>query len=177
MALEGSGRLRIASHFPGRLRVRAVAFRDVAFANSVAEKLREEDGVQSASTSALTGSLLVAYDARTVQLPWLVQSIVKFAGLDGIENDHDGLPLGLAQGPAIRQALDTWNGGMVGATRGRLDARTAVPGVLAGLGVMKLLFGNRRLPEWYDLMFWSITMFVNLNPPITPVREDDGKSD
>jgi len=181
MALNGSGRLRIASHFPGRLRVRATAFRDVAFANSVAEKLREEDGVVSASTSALTGSLLVAYDARTVQLPWLVQLIVKFASLDGIEADHDGLPPPKPQGPAIREALDRWNGSMVGATDNRLDAKTAIPGVLAGLGVLKLLFGNRRLPEWYDLMFWSITMFVNLNPP-NPMNprnlapEDDGNS-
>jgi hypothetical protein len=155
--------LRIVSHFPGRLRVRAVPFRDPARGDDVADKVRGEDGVLSAAATSLTGSLLVEYDARKVQLPWLVQLIVKLGGLDGLEVDHDGRPLA-PQGPAIRGALDRWNAALVAASRGRLDAKTAVPGTLAGLGALALLLGPRSVPRWYDLFFWSFVTFVNLNP-------------
>ena len=170
-------RLRIVSHFPGRLRVRSPRFRDAAIADDVAAKLRESDGVHAVTAVPFTGSLLVEYDARQVQLPWLVQLVVKLGGLDGVEVDHDGKPI-RPQGPAVKQALDRWNRAMLGATRGNLDAKTLVPGVLAGLGVYALFFGRRRLPEWYDLLFWSFTAFVNLNPPAPPVAhvEVDGEA-
>lgn len=164
--------LRIVSHFPGRLRVRAKRFRDAAIGGGIADKLRDEDGVTTAQATALTGSLLVEYQARKIQLPWLVQRIVKLGELDGLEVDHDGRPI-RPQGPAIRAALDKWNAAIVGASRGRLDAKTAVPGTLAGLGVATLLFGRTRLPEWYDLLFWSFVTFVNLNPASAP-RDPDG---
>ncbi len=158
------GRLRIVSHFPGRLRVRAEAFRDAAFGAAIAGGLAEEDGVLSASATALTGSLLVTYDAHKLQLPWLVQLIARVADLDGLEADHDGT-IQTLDGAAMRATFDRWNAAMQRASRGRLDARTAVPGTLAGLGVLKLLFGRVRVPEWYDLLFWSFVTFVNLNPP------------
>ncbi len=169
-------RLRIVSHFPGRLRVRAEPFREAAFGADIAEQVASEDGVISAEAVSKTGSILVLYEAAKVQLPWLVQLIVRVAGLEGLEVDHDGKPI-QPQGIAIRAALDRWNGAVVEATKGHLDARTAVPGALAGLGALKLLFGKWRAPEWYDLMFWSITMFVNLTPPEMqqPRPKDDGK--
>ncbi len=157
-------RLRIVSHFPGRLRVRAKPFRDAAHGEQVAEALRGEAGVQSATATALTGSLLVEYDATAVQLPWLVQLIVQLGGLAGIAADHHGGAPRFT-GPAIREAVERWNGMLVGASRGRIDARVAVPTTLASLGVLRFVLGNRRLPEWYDLMFWSYVTFTNLNPP------------
>jgi hypothetical protein len=166
-----SERLRIVSHFPGRLRVRARSFREAQRGEDVAVALRGESGVTSATAIALTGSLLVEYDAQAVQLPWLVQLIVRLAGLEGLAADHHGgEPRFTGQG--VRRALDRWNGTMVGATRGRIDARVAVPSALAGLGVLRFVFGNRRLPEWYDLLFWSFVTFSNLNHPL---REGDGE--
>ena len=156
-------KLRVASHFPGRLRVRAAAFEDAAFGKDVATQLAAEPGVSSATPTPFTGSLLVLYDARTLQLPWLIQLISKIAQLDGIEADHTGELI--PGGPAIRTALDRWNGAVFGASRGTIDARTAVPGALATLGTLSLLFGRRGLPQWYDLLFWSFVTFVNLNPP------------
>ena len=164
-------RLRIASHFPGRLRVRALPLRDAALGDRVAEQLRAEEGVNAVTATALTGSLLVEYDAQTVQLPWLVQLIVNLAGLTGLAADHHGGEPKFT-GPAIREALDRWNGELVNATRGKLDARVAVPTTLAGLGVLTLLFGRRRLPEWYDLIFWSFVTFQNLNH-LQPLHDGD----
>jgi hypothetical protein len=160
-----SERLKIVSHFPGRLRVRAKPFREAAHGEKVAEQLRGEAGVTSATATALTGSLLVEYDATAVQLPWLVQLVVRLGGLAGLAADHHGGEPFI--GASVREALDRWNSALVGASRGRIDAKVAVPGTLASLGVLRFLLGNRRLPEWYDLLFWSFVTFSNLNPPKT----------
>ncbi len=163
--------LKIVSHFPGRLRVRAKAFREAARGDDVVAQLREDTGVTSATCTPLTGSVLVEYDARVVQLPQLVQRIVRLGGLEGVEADHHGGEPRFT-GPAIREALDRWNGSMIGATKGRLDARVAIPTTLAGLGVLTFLFGRRRRPEWYDLVFWSFVTFQNLNH-LAPMHDGD----
>jgi hypothetical protein len=155
--------LRIVAHFPGRLRVRAERFREGAFGNEVAEKIRVENGVESAIVSQRTGSLLIEYRAREIQLPRLVEIILRTGGLDGISADRGAL--GAPQGQVVREVLDRWNEQVVDVSRGRVDARTAVPGTLASLGVVRLLLGPRTMPEWYDLLFWSFVTFVNLNPP------------
>jgi hypothetical protein len=177
MPALGSGtadaRLRIVSHFPGRLRVRAKRFRDGELARDVAAKLREEAGVRAALATPFTGSVLVEYDARQVQLPWLVQLIVKLGDLEGLEVDHDGKPA-RPQGPIIKGALGRWNTAMIEASRGRVDAKTAIPGTLAGLGILRFALGNRRLPEWYDLLFWSFVTFMNFNVlPHEPERDGE----
>jgi hypothetical protein len=154
--------LRIVSHFPGRLRVRAEKFRERPFGAEVAERVRKEPGVASAAIAELTGSLLVEYRPKEIQLPRLVEAILNFGGLDGLVADRG--PLAAPQGDQVREVLGRWNQTVMETTRGRVDARTAVPGTLASLGVLTLLFGNRRLPEWYDLMFWSFVTFMNLNP-------------
>jgi hypothetical protein len=158
-----AGLLRIVSHFPGRLRVRADRFRDGAFGPQLAERVRGESGVSTALVSSLTGSLLVEYRPREVQLPKLVELILKLGDLDGLIADR-GPPPG-PQGAALRELLGGWNEKLREATDGRADLRTAVPGTLATLGVLRFVLGNRRLPEWYDLLFWSFVTFSNLNPP------------
>ena len=170
-AMAASDRLRIVSHFPGRLRVRSVALRDAALVDSVAEQLRGEEGVTAVTSAALTGSLLVEYDAQTVQLPWLVQLIVQIAGLEGIAADHKELvPL---DGKAIRATTGRWNDNITRLTG--VDARVAVPGTLAGLGILTLLFGRRQMPVWYDLLFWSFVTFQNLNHAKVEPTEANGQ--
>jgi heavy-metal-associated domain-containing protein len=165
--MTAPARLRIVSHFPGRLRVRAEPFRQAGVGEEVAARLRAEAGVEAATVATLTGSLLVAYRPRELQLPRLVELIVRAAGLEGLEPEQ-GAPSS-AQGAAVRDALGRWNDAMLEASRGRLDARTGVPATLAGLGVLRFVLGPRRLPEWYDLLIWSFTTFTSLNPP----RDDD----
>ena len=53
-------RLRLVSHFPGRLRVRAEMFRVMPeVADEVVARLRQEPAVTGTESSAVTGSLLV----------------------------------------------------------------------------------------------------------------------
>lgn len=159
-------RLRLVSHFPGRLRVRSETFRileDVA--GAVAQRIREEPGVSRVDSSALTGSLLIVYEPSVIQLPRIVDLLVRVGGLHGLEleagTDVTGVP---RPGVKIRELLDTWDRVVQRASKGNVDLRSALPGALAAAGVGVFLFGRRRTPEWYDLIFWSFVTFVNLNP-------------
>jgi Heavy metal associated domain 2 len=162
--------LRIVTHFPGRLRVRAERFREPPVGAEVAERVRVEPGVEAATIAERTGSLLVEYRPRELQLPKLIEIILKVGGLETVAADR-GL-VGAPQGEQVREVLGRWNEQVIGVTRGRVDTRTAVPGTLASLGLLRLLTGPRTMPEWYDLLFWSFVTFVNLNPP----KPDDGQN-
>ena len=172
-------RLALISHFSGRLRVRAETFRVLPeIGAGVVSRLLEEQGVTEASASAVTGSVLVLYDAALVQLPRLVAIIVRVGGLHGIALDvpegWDGPPNG---GARVRAKFAALNAGLHRKTRGRIDLKVAVPAALSGTGVLMFLGGNRRSPEWYDLVFWGFTAFINLNMPGTPARgANDGAS-
>jgi hypothetical protein len=159
-------RLRLVSHFPGRLRVRAEMFRvlpDVA--DAVAQRMREEPGVGCVENSTRTGSLVIVYEPRTIQLPRVVELLVRTGGLHGLEVDLGAERTGREPpGLFVREVLDKWNQLASKLADGRIDLKTGVPGMLAAAGLGILLFGKRRTPEWYDLLFWSFVTFVNLNP-------------
>jgi hypothetical protein len=160
-------RLRLVSHFPGRLRVRAETFRVLPeVADAVAADIRAAPGVREVTTSKVTGSLLVVYEPRELELPRLVQHLVRAGGLAGIEVDADGEWMKKApQGERVRETLGALNQSLRAFTGGSVDLRAAVPGSLGAMGVAFLLAGRRRVPEWYDLIFWGFVTFCNLNPP------------
>ena len=174
-------KLALISHFSGRLRVRAETFRALPeIGAEVASRLLEEEGVMEASASPVTGSLLVLYDAAIVQLPRLVALIVRVGGLHGVALDTpdgwDALPNG---GARVRAKFAELNAGLHRKSRGYIDLKVAVPAALSGTGLLMFLGGRRRIPEWYDLVFWGFTAFINLNMPGQSARaaNDDDAAD
>jgi hypothetical protein len=171
--------LRIVSHFPGRLRVRAETFRVLPeVAEEVSQRLTEEPGVVETKASPITGSLVITYDPRALQLPRLVQVLVRIAGLHGIEVDARYDPGAPDHGVRLRQALGVLNRSLRGKSGGRVDLKVALPGTLGSMGIAMLLGGRWRSPEWYDLVFWSFVTFCNLNVAgaANAARKDDGSS-
>jgi Heavy metal associated domain 2 len=174
-------RLRLVSHFPGRLRVRAEMFRVMPeIADEVAMRLREEPAVTGAETSRVTGSLLVTYDPDAMQLPRLVQLIVRTGRLGGLEVDASGdWTQREPPGERVRLAMERLNAHLREVSGGRLDGRVAVPGALLA-GGLALLFRAPVVPNWWDLTFWAYSTFHNMNPP--PGKPptggpDDGSTD
>jgi hypothetical protein len=160
-----SDRLRLISHFPGRLRVRADAFLQPELRDAVVRQLGDEPGVISITPSRRTGSLVIVYQPSAIQLPQLVQVVVRLGGLTGLAVDARPEVADQSQGQRLRALLDKVNRALRGSSRDLVDLRAMVPSTLALAGVGKLLFGRRTIPEWYDLLFWSFVTFVNLNPP------------
>ncbi len=171
--------LRLVSHFPGRLRVRAETFRALpGAAEEVAARIAEEPGVTEVKTSPVTGSLLVLYEPRVLQLPRLVQALVRAGGLRGIEVDaREDWSRQPSHGARVREVVGQWNRVVQKVTDGKVDMRAAVPGSLAATGLAMLLAGRRRVPEWYDMIFWAYVTFSNLNPPGAGRHAEDGPHD
>ncbi len=164
--MSARDRLRLVSHYPGRLRVRADAFHDrPEVGDEVARLVGEEPGVTSATAAPLTGSLLVLYDPRAIQLPKLVQTLIRLGGLHGIAVDEADAWRELPeQADRVRAAFASANGVFLEGSRGAIDMRTLFPFALAGTGVALFLSGRRRPPEWYDLLNWALMTFWNMNP-------------
>ena len=182
IASPPNDRLKLVSHFPGRLRVRADTFRVLPEVGvEVAQRLTEEEGVLSARASSTTGSLLITYEPRALQLPRLIQLLVRLGGLYGLEVDAPADGFGAPQdGARVRALFGRLNEALFGATSGRVDLKVALPGSLAAGGIALFLAGRRRIPEWYDMLFWAFVTFVNLNPAtngqndVTRTDEGDG---
>ena len=159
--------LRIVSHFPGRVRVRAETFRVLPeVAEEVEERLLAEPGVASVKVAPTTGSMVVSYDPRQLQLPRVISIMLRVGGLHGIAVDA---PAGGALAPSeggnrVRAAFDSFNETLRGGTKGSIDLKVAFPGALAAMGLGMALSGRFVMPFWYDFVFWSFVTFQNLNP-------------
>jgi hypothetical protein len=158
-------RLRLVSHFPGRLRVRAEMFRALPdVADEVVARLEEEEAVTDVKASRLTGSLLVTYDPAGLQLPRLVQIIVRTGRLAGVEVDvTEDWKTREPPGARVRGTFGRINERVREVTGGRLDGRAAIPAALLMGGVTLLLRGPRA-PNWWDLTWWAYSTFHNMNP-------------
>lgn len=161
--------LHIASHVPGRLRVRAQKLRDEGAVEAVVARLRAEPGVRSVSASELTGSVLVHYDPAQIQLDHLLPVVLEAADLDRVADDTVEPKAG-TPGGRLRAVLHRLDARACEASTGRIDIRTGVPAAFLCAGVLRLARGGVIFPKWYELAFWSFVTFVNLNPREHPAE-------
>lgn len=165
---EEDNALRIVSHFPGRLRVRAQRFHeDPAAGEAVAQRVRGEPGVSAVTASARTGSVLVLYDPRAAHADALIGVILSASGIASVAadasadaGDHDSTALATR----VRRTFAGVDRALFQAAGGKLDLRTAVPGALVVGGFTTLLLTRAlTLPRWYDLVYWGYVTFNNMH--------------
>lgn len=155
--------LQIVSHFPGRLRVRAEKLRAKGVAAEAAERIGAEPGVSSVTASELTGSLLILYDPALIPLDRLLPAVLAAGELAGVAVEVDEPPAG-PPGQRLRQAFRRVDDYARQSMKGRLDVRTTIPALCMVAGLARFAAGNRVLPRWYEMTFWSFVTFINFNP-------------
>lgn len=156
--------LHVVAHFPGRLRVRAERFRDADAAAEIERRMSAEPGVTSATANPITGSLLVIYDPASIQLDRLLGLVLEGGGLKGVAKPTLAARPATPPAKHVRQAFRHLDSRCREAMNGRLDARTAIPAACLVAGLGRFALGNRVIPRWYELAFWSFVTFINLNP-------------
>jgi hypothetical protein len=168
--------LALIHHHPGRLRVRADAFRrrDGADPDAVVRARTALDalpGVAQVVHNGRTGSLLIEYEPGLAQPEAILRRITDAAGLD---MPPDG-PRPQGREPAI-VAIDSareLNELFAEVTGYRADLRGLLPAGMAALAVYSFAFGkDARLPRWDNLLYWSYNIFSQLHR-----REIEGSSD
>jgi hypothetical protein len=154
--------LQLVHHHPGRLRVRATVFeKDAPALAAVRARLDALPGILEVGHTATTGSLLVAYQPGMVEPDTIVAAIAEAADLD--------LPREEARDPR-RPALIAigvgreLNAAVEELTGRRADLGSLVPAALAGIAAYSWLkHEDSRLPRWDNLLYWSYSIFRDLN--------------
>jgi hypothetical protein len=164
--------LQLVHHHPGRLRLRAKAFREnPSLVEQVSMALRELEAVTTVRSNPETGSLLIEYEPGHFEPDDLVRLVSRTAGFERIrdataeQHDPGELVQSLAEGG---QALNRFVGR---ATEGRADLRSLIPIGLAAAGIYS--FARWPVfPRWDKLVMWSYQLFISMNADV--IRPESG---
>jgi hypothetical protein len=162
---EGAnGALELVHHHPGRLRVRADAFRTkVELVDEVRDAVLALAGITSFTHTQRTGSLLIEYEPGLTEPDDVVEMIAATAKL--VRPNEETVrarrrPPGAIAVGAARELNDL----TMELTGSYLDLRVLVPTALAALGAYSFAYGREpRLPRWDNLLYWSYNIFVSLH--------------
>ena len=176
MSVAESGRLppdaheplELVHHHPGRLRLRAVAFRvragEGGALDAVLEMLQGSPGVRAVSHRPRTGSLLIEYEPGLVEANAILERVADAAGLELVVDPRDARrarPSPAAQAIGVTREVNAIAYELTGY---RVDLRAAVPAALAALGVYAFVQQKgERLPRWDNLVYWSYNIFTSLH--------------
>ena len=152
--------LELVHHHPGRLRVRAEAFRA---AGPVVDRVRDAilamPGVTRFDHSLRTGSILIEYEPGLTEPDTILSRLADAAGIAPCAEDA----LARTRSPALLAvgAVQELNSIASELTGHKADLRSLIPAGLAALGAYSLLAGKEpRLPRWDNLLWWSYSIFV-----------------
>ncbi len=153
--------LELVHHHPGRLRVRAEAFRDDG---GTAERAREATlgipGVIRFEHTSRTGSLLIEYEPGLAEPDDILAHVADAAGVAHCAPDA----LARTRTPALLAvgAVQELNAIASELTGHKADLRSLVPAGLAVLSAYSIATSKEpKLPRWDNLLWWSYSVFMN----------------
>jgi hypothetical protein len=154
--------LSLIHHHPGRLRVRAAAFREGGAAARVRAALEATPGITALSHNARTGSLLVEYQPGLADPEAILARIAAAAGL-GMPADDERARHKEPALLAIEVTREV-NEIIHEVTGYRADLRALVPAGMAVLaGYSLYAHKESKLPRWDNLLYWSYNVFTQLH--------------
>ncbi len=75
IAHRSESEFRVVHAIPGRVRLRSRGSSLISASDTVAQQLRQQDGVGEVQTNATTNSLVITFDANTVSLPQMLEKL------------------------------------------------------------------------------------------------------
>jgi hypothetical protein len=151
--LELSYPIRTLHLLPGRVRFEIPKLKgNAAACEQLATAIGRLEGVEGAEVNAVTGTVLIRFDAAKLEPELLVAALVRLLDL---EHEMENPPPAAAGREMVRvaRALDR---AVYDRTGGLLDLRTALPIGLAGLGVYRLMARKgTALPAAATLIWWA----------------------
>jgi hypothetical protein len=148
-----TGPLRVAHVLPGRLRLVAPGLRG-ATGDELAwtAEMRSLPGVHDVVASPVTGSIVVRYDAASVDPPLVFATVARFLG---VEDELERTPVSRSAAE-LRDIGASVNQAVYDATGGLLDARTALLLGVAALGARQVATAGWVLPPGLTLLWWAL---------------------
>ena len=169
----------VASHIPGRLRVRLHRHsRHLHAMMQLKKTIEEHQGVHGVEVNHVAGSLTVKYDEQThggTGIFDLLEELDVIVGtvMDAPQIEEPTEGNGHSKAAAtLAGTLDDLDKRMAEFTGHTVNLRTLFPLSLAGLGVWRIMESGlmfEMVPGW--LLLWlAFDSFVKLHPPARPVR-------
>ncbi len=147
------GVIELAHFLPGRVRFRIPRLVESQKAPAfLKRKLAGIDGVESCEVNAMSGSVLIRYDQDQIDADILCLAAARLLGMD---NELERPPKAIV-GKEIINAGEAANRAVYKSSGGIIDLWTAIPLVLLGFGIRKLLAGNSA---GYTLLWWAYMSF------------------
>ena len=145
--------VRTEHMLPGRVRFRVPSLcGDVASGKHLASALDRVASIKKVCVNTVTGSVLIHYDAQTLNAALLVAAVIKVLGLEG---ELEKVPVSRLQ-RELRQVSKALNRALYDQTNGLLDMKSAIFLSLAALGTVKLLRQRSlALPAGFTLLWWA----------------------
>ena len=160
--LRLTGPIETSHLLPGRVRFRISSLvGDKAQGETVVERLQQLPGVGSVAVNEITGSVLIRYDAAALQPELLFAALARLLGLER-ELERAPLPILTRE---LRHLGEALNRAVYEQTNGFIDLWTAIPILLAFVGVRKLLQeGTATFPPGFTLVWWAYLALLRGRP-------------
>jgi len=164
---------RVASHVPGRLRVKlGPASRDAGVLDGIARRLKSHDGIHHVSVNPPSGSVTVHYDSQRHHERGVVAMFEDceciFVNLESMKESP-----ALEANPGFLAAVDDLNARLSAAIGIPLDLKILLPVSFLGAGIWSIARRGlmvEALPGW--LFLWlALDSFVKLHPSTAPAAQ------
>jgi hypothetical protein len=138
---------------PGRVRFRIpLLVGNFSDLNRVCTDIKKVTGVKAIEFNEINGSILIKFDERQVQADLLFAALIRLLGLEEELNKVPNSRLN----QEIKNILDALNQVVYDKTNGLIDVYTALPIVLAILGISKIVSERAlTLPTGLTLLWWA----------------------
>ena len=149
---------------PGRIRLKIKGLKDnLEGMSALQQPLAAIQGVRCVETSALTGSVLIAFDpAKAHSFEFLAQIC---EALDIAPADIDpNLLEALVQNPATTESATPIRMPTLEGMSQTINLGLLVPGILTTFGIWSLLKSKAIGPAWYDYFWFAFGSYFMLNP-------------
>jgi len=161
--------LVLVHHHPGRLRVRAEAFRgggrgepEPAPLARARESIVHNAWVTRIAADPFTGSLLIEYRPGEVEPGAVLATLAQAAGLAGVIDAETARRTRPGAAVVVADTLRTIDRALNEASGGRTNLRTLIPAALFASAAY-FLVRRPEPPRWDNLMYWSYSIFRDLN--------------
>lgn len=154
------GPINTSHLLPGRVRFHVPIIKSsVESAKILTEQLPKIKGLEYLTINKINGSVLIKYDSTILGPELLVAVIIRLLGL---EKELERRPQPII-GKEIKEIADSLNRAVYEKTGGIIDLWTALPILLAALGIKKLLTERsaNMLPAGLTLLWWSYTSLLH----------------
>lgn len=172
--VEETHGLEVMHAIPGRTRLRWRRLKgDSGAAREIHRRLSAIDGIHQVEVNPNTGSVIVHHEPEAMESLEFLLAVAAAFGLGlGETEELSELLKGLEQGAELTDLTkdlskigEEINARLAKATGGQLDMRTALPLVLALLGIRSLIVSDvLTSPKWYDYLWFAFGSYFILNP-------------